>query len=194
LHPNRQSRSRCFRNSARASADSLSQAAESSGPAPQALRLESASNRSPRFAVLLSRKWRRREVMLLSGRRPPDPLQTGAGALASFTSKSPRGRICTCVDPLRRRRPELLGHAEMEHGRAPTAPSGQSEGEPSGCPQAGSPADTVDLAAGLPPTTRRSKRRMIIISPREENGPPARNCTWTSTFARSRDRSFTTGR
>ena len=27
-----------------------------------------------------------------------------------------------------------------------------------------------------------------------EIGPPARNCTWTSTFARSRDGSFTTGR
>lgn len=42
-----------------------------------------------------------------------DPLQTGAGTSAGFTSPSPRGRICTCVDPLRRRRPELLGHAEM---------------------------------------------------------------------------------
>lgn len=53
----------------------------------------------------------------------------------------------------------------------------------------------MDLAAGLPPTTRRSKRRMIVISPREEkSGPPARNCTWNSTFAESRDRSFTTGR
>ena len=55
-----------------------------------------------------------------------DPLLTGAGTSAGFTSPSPRGRICrfdklkvpslsrdTCVDPLRRRRPELLGHAEM---------------------------------------------------------------------------------
>lgn len=30
----------------------------------------------------------------------------------------------------------------------------------------------MDLAAGLPPTTRRSKRRMIVISPREEKGSP----------------------
>ena len=104
--------------------------------------------------------------MLPSGLWPPNPLQTGAGALSGFDSESPRDRICTCVDPLRRRRPELLGHAEK-----------------------------VDLAAGLPPTTQRSKRCMIVISPREEkSGPPARNCTWNSTFARSRDRSFTTGR
>ena len=85
------------------------------------------------------RKRRRREGMLPSGAWPPNPLQTGAGTSSGFASESPRGRICTCVDPLRRRRPELLGHAE-----------------------------NVDLAAGLPPTTRRSKRRMIVISPREE--------------------------
>jgi len=30
----------------------------------------------------------------------------------------------------------------------------------------------VDLAAGLPPTTQRSKRRMIVISPREEKWSP----------------------
>jgi len=30
----------------------------------------------------------------------------------------------------------------------------------------------VDLAAGLPPTTRRSKHRMIVISPREEKWTP----------------------
>jgi hypothetical protein len=54
------------------------------------------------------KRWRRREVMLPSGAWPPNPLQTGAGASAGFASESPRGRICTCVDPLRRRRPELL--------------------------------------------------------------------------------------
>ena len=118
LRLNRQSRSICFRNSARASAGSLSKVAESSGPAPQALRPEPASNRSPRFAALLSKIWRRREVMLPSGTRPPNPLQTGAGALSGFASESPRGRNCTCVDPLRRRRPELLGHAETERGSA----------------------------------------------------------------------------
>ena len=83
--------------------------------------------------------------MLPSGAEPPNPLQTGAGTSSGFASESPRGRICTCVDPLRRRRPELLGHAEK-----------------------------VDLAAGLPPTTRRSKRRMIVISPREEEKWSAR--------------------
>lgn len=81
--------------------------------------------------------------MLPSERTSPDPLQTGAGTSAGFASESLRGRICTCVDPLRRRRPELLGHAEK-----------------------------VDLAAGLPPTTQRSKRRMIVISPREEKWSP----------------------
>jgi hypothetical protein len=44
----------------------------------------------------------------------------------------------------------------------------QSEGEPSGCPLAGGSVNKMDLAAGLPPTTQRSKRRMIVISPREE--------------------------
>ena len=44
----------------------------------------------------------------------------------------------------------------------------QREGESSGCPFAGNSTNKVDLAAGLPPTTRRSKRRMIVISPREE--------------------------
>ena len=53
---NRQSRSICFRNSARTSAGSLSKVAESSGPAPQASRPETASNRAPHFAVLLSEK------------------------------------------------------------------------------------------------------------------------------------------
>ncbi len=120
LRPNRQSRSICFRNSARASAGSLSKVAESSGPAPQALRLESASNRSPRFAALLSKMWRRREVTLLSGLKPPNPLQTGAGTSASFASESPCGRICICVGPLRRRRPELLGHAEINGPRGGT--------------------------------------------------------------------------
>ena len=81
--------------------------------------------------------------MLPSGAWPPNPLQTGAGALSGFDSESPRDRICTCVDPLRKRRPELLGHAEK-----------------------------MDLAAGLPPTTRRSKRRVIVISPREEKWSP----------------------
>jgi hypothetical protein len=56
--------------------------------------------------------------MLPSGAQPPNPLQTGAGASSGFASESPRGRICTCVDPLRRRRPELLGHAEMKRGSA----------------------------------------------------------------------------
>lgn len=109
------------------------------------------------------KKWRRREVILPSGALPPSPLQTGAGASAGFASESPRGRICTCVDPLRRRRPELLGHAEK-----------------------------MDLAAGLPPTTRRSKRRMIVISPREEkSGPFTRTCTSISSFAGSRPVSWT---
>ena len=56
LRPNRRSRSICFRNSAHTSVGSLSNVAESSGPAPQASRPETASNRSPRFAVLLSEK------------------------------------------------------------------------------------------------------------------------------------------
>jgi hypothetical protein len=205
LRPNRQSRSVCFRNSARTSAGSLSKVAESSGPAPQALRLETASNRSPRFAVLLSKKMaearghapQRRSAARsasngcrrlgrfdslrspLRGRPSVDP-----SPLRSVASESPRGRICTCVGPLRRRRPELLGHAEMKRGSAKMAQPEQSEGSSSGCPLAGRSANKVDLAAGLPPTTRRSKRRMIVISPREEeSGPFTRTCTSISGFA-----------
>ena len=103
------------------------------------------------------KKWRRREVMLPSGAWPPNPLQTGAGASSGFASESPRGRICTCVDPLRRRRPELLGHAEK-----------------------------MDLAAELPPTTQRSKRRMIVISPREEKVVPSRGLAPRSRASRAR--------
>lgn len=50
--------------------------------------------------------------MLPSGAGPPKPLQTGAGASAGLASESLRGRTRTCVDPLRRRRPDLLGYAE----------------------------------------------------------------------------------
>ena len=84
-----------------------------------------------------------RKVAEARGHAPQRPnvarsASNGCRRLGRFRLRSPRGRICTCVDPLRRRRPELLGHAEK-----------------------------VDLAAGLPPTTQRSKRCMIVISPRE---------------------------
>jgi hypothetical protein len=44
------------------------------------------------------------------------------GKLLPATTESPRGRNCTCVVPLRRRRPGLLGHAEKAgpHGGTPT--------------------------------------------------------------------------
>ena len=87
----------------------------------------------------------------------------------------------------------------------------QSKGEPSGRPHAGGSANKVDLAAGLPPTTRRSKRRMIVIcsshrpkgtrathpslrsglrllraarsvTTRGKNGPFTRTCTWNWVF------------
>lgn len=45
---------------------------------------------------------------------PPHQAEAGTGDSPILPSlrESPRGRTCTCVDPLRRRRPELLGHAE----------------------------------------------------------------------------------
>src|SRR5947209_19888753 len=58
--------------------------AESSGPAPQASRLESASNRSPRFAVLLSEKLAEARGHAPQRRGPPKPLPTGAGPLSGF--------------------------------------------------------------------------------------------------------------
>src|SRR5690606_4278820 len=51
----------------------------------------------------------------LRGRPAVDP-----SPLRSVASESPRGRICTCVGPLRRRRPELLGHAEKNGPRGGT--------------------------------------------------------------------------
>ena len=138
LRLNRQGRSSCFRNSAHTSAGSLSKVAESSGPAPQASRPETASNRSPHFAVLLSENRAEARGHAPQRRVAAQSASNGCRRLVRFRLRSPRGRICTCVDPLRRRRPELLGHAEK-----------------------------LDLAAGLPPTTQRSKRCMIVISPRE---------------------------
>ena len=77
--------------------------------------------------------------------------------------KSPRGRICTCVDPLRRRRPELLGHAEK-----------------------------VDLTAGLPPTTQRCEApHDCNFTTRGKSGPFTRTCTSISSFAGSRPVSWT---
>ncbi len=84
MHPNRQSRSICFRNSARTLAGSLSKVAESSGPAPQALRLETASNRSPRFAVLLSQ-------VSAAGFAPASVRLEGGGLNCSATRSGPRG-------------------------------------------------------------------------------------------------------
>lgn len=143
LRPNRRSRSICFQDSVRALADSF-------------------SKRWCLHSVQVDECQRRMERA-----RAPEPARPEVCSTSIDLAENLRGRICTCVVPLRRRRPELLGHAE------------QSE---------------MDLAAGVPPATQRSKRCMIVISPREESGPPARNCTWNSTFARSRDRSFTTGR
>ena len=42
--------------------------------------------------------------------------------------------------------------------------------------------------------TARLPRHSFPIRKATAGGPPARNCTWNSTFARSHDRSFTTGR
>jgi hypothetical protein len=173
------------RGSARALAGSLSKMAESSGPAPQALRLETASNRSPRFAVLLSKK-----VAEARGHAPQRPAaaqsaSNGCWHLGQFDSlrlpsgstcgrsisawlrhlQSLRGRICTYVSPLRRRRPELLGHAEMERGSAKMAQPEQSEGEPSGRPLAGGSANKMDLAAGL------ARARALGASPRAYGTP-----------------------
>ena len=135
--------------------------AEGSGHAPQSRDgIRPASNGRPPLAILPSEKWRRREVTL--------PILHAAGRsgfkpapiLDQFRLRGPRGRSRTCVGPFRRRMPLLLGHAEK-----------------------------MALVAGVPPATPRSKRGMICVSPHEDmkSGPPARNCTRDSTFARSRD-------
>lgn len=64
----------------------LQKMAESSGPAPQAGRPGLISGQPPRFAALLSKNWRREEVMLPSGKHPPIPLQTGPSSSADFPS------------------------------------------------------------------------------------------------------------
>ncbi len=120
LRPNRQGRSDCVRNSARALAGSLSMKKwrravvlphRPDGPG----RLPT-GRRAPRLYSPTKKIKRRPEVMLPSGVRPPWPLQTVAGALAGLASENLRGRNCTCVEPLRRRRPDLLGYAEESGG------------------------------------------------------------------------------
>src|SRR5436305_1870374 len=94
-------------------------------------------------ALLLSYgriKWRRAEVLRPNRSGRSICFRDSVRASADSLSIGPRGRICTCVVPLRRRRPELLGHAEK-----------------------------LDLAAGLSPASPRSKRGMMYISLREEN-------------------------
>ena len=159
LRLNRRGRSVCFRNSVRASADSLSRkdgGEQWSCPTSLAARIGFQPITALRGFTLLKIGGGERSCSP-SRACGTSPLQTGAGASSGFASESPRGRICTCVDPLRRRRPELLGHAEK-----------------------------MDLAAGLPPTTRRSKRRMIVISPREEKVVPSRGLAPRSRASRAR--------
>lgn len=102
-------------------------------------------------------------------RMPTPRFSRPFGELSPALSVGLRGRICTCVSPLRRRRPGLLGHAETERGSAKvTPPRAKVRGEPGGRPQPGSAAGKMDLAAGLSPATPRSKRGMIYVSPRED--------------------------
>ena len=112
-------------------------------------------------ALLLSyeriRNWRRAEVLRPNRSGRSICFRDSVRASADSLSNCPCGRICTCVDPLRRRRPELLGHAEI-----------------------------MDLTAGLSPAMPRPKRGVIYLSLREENGPFTRTCTSISSFARSR--------
>lgn len=179
LAPQPANRSVCFRGSARALAGSLSKMAESSGPAPQALRLESASNRSPRFAALLSKIWRRREVTLLSGLRPPNPLQTGAGASASFASMVPAAGFAPASVRL-----EGGGLSYSATRREFPGTHPRQRGALTAMRVVG--AREMDLAAGLSPAMPRPKRGVIYLSLREENGPFTRTCTSISSFARSR--------
>ena len=141
LRLNRQSRSICFRNSVRTSADSLSmQNGGEQWSCPTGLAARNGFQPITALRGFTLRKNGGGERSCSPSRAcGTNPLQTGAGAssgltrcarpcgvdlpvdpspLRSVASKSPRGRICTCVDPLRRRRPELLGHAEMERGSA----------------------------------------------------------------------------
>ena len=135
--------------------------AESSGPAPQALRPEPASNRTPRSAALLSK------VAEARGHAP----QRRCRPIRFKRVPAPRPVSPPKVPPA---------------GFAPA--SIRLEGGGLNCSATG----RVDLAAGLPPATRRSKRRMMVISPREEkSGPLTRTCTSISSFAGSRPVSWT---
>lgn len=124
-------------------------------------------------ALLLSYgriKWRRAEVLRPNRSGRSICFRDSVRASADSLSIGPRGRTCTCVVPLRRRRPELLGHAETERGeRDDGAAPSKARGEPRGGPSSGSAADKLDLAAGLSPASPRSKRGMMYISLREEN-------------------------
>ena len=65
--------------------------AESSGPAPQALRPEPASNRSPRFAALLSRELAEARGHAPQRRGRPARFKRVPARLSGFASVSPAG-------------------------------------------------------------------------------------------------------
>lgn len=157
LAPQPANRSVCFRGSARALTGSLSKDGGEQWSCPTSL-----AARIGFQPITALRGFTLQNAAEARGHAPQRPAaaqsaSNGCWRLGQFRLRGPRGRICTCVGPLRRRRPELLGHAEK-----------------------------MDLAAGLSPAMPRPKRGVIYLSLREENGPFTRTCTSISSFARSR--------
>lgn len=156
---NRQSRSSCFRNSVRASADSLSQKkwrrAVVLPHRPCGPKRLPTDHRASRFYS--PENWRRREVTLPSGE-----------------AARPASNGCRHACPVSPPKVPAAGFApasiRLEGGGLSYSATRRN----------------MDLTAGLPPATQRSKRCMIVISPREEKVVPSRGVAPRSRASRAR--------
>lgn len=192
LAPQPENRSNCVRNSARTSAGSLSKNGGEQWSCPTSLAARNGFQPITALRGFALRKMAEaRGHAPLPARAGPIRFKRSPESSSGFASESPRGRICTCVDPLRRRRPELLGHAEQVDLAAGLPPATRFEAPHDG--NFTTRGKMVPLP-GLAPGSRPSQSRVMAISPQGESGvPPKRNsgnwlqsCSLTASTSRTR--------
>jgi hypothetical protein len=159
----------CSKQRPRLGGFTLQKMAEGSGPAPQALRPEPASNRSPRFAVL-----------------PSESLKDGGGE----RSCSP----ATCAAQSASNGCRHLGRFRLRNPAAGIAPA-LIRLEDGGL-NCSATRRKMAGPVGVAPTLFRVRSAADCLLPTDPNksGPLARICTWDPAFARPCDRCFTTRR